>query len=266
MKRMDKPMDNLQELLPISTEGSLGNVVDARALHRALGSKQQFADWIKFRLQEIDATPEIEYVQYRVSEKTETGLSNRIEFAVTTDTAKEIAMLERNDKGKAIRKYFIDHERNTRAKPLTRADLARMVLDQESELEKQKTLSLEQKPMVDAYEEIMSSEGLMSVAKVAKLLNTGEIKLFAQLRARGVLMDGKRSGLENHNLPYQVHLDAGRFEVKVRNVDTPTGSRLTTTTLVTGKGLEYIRRLLERWEDNPDGNPNGNEAGQEPID
>lgn len=240
---------DLANILPLGTHTELGRTVDARALHLALGSKQQFADWIKFRLQEIDATPGIEYVQYRVSEKTETGISNRTDFAITTDTAKEIAMLERNDQGKAIRRYFIDCERQLKAnapRPLTRADLARMVLEQESELEHARTLNASLEPKAEAFDEIISSTGLMSVAQAAKLLGIGEVRLFAILRARGVLMSREVSGEANHNVPYQRHLDAHQFEIKVRTTTLASGRQiLTSTTYVTGSGLEYIRKLLK---------------------
>lgn len=128
---------------------------------------------------------------------------------------------------------------------LTRADLARMILESEAELEQAKTELAITAPKAEAFDEIISSTGLMSVAQAAKLLNTGEMRLFAILRARGVLMSREVSGEANHNVPYQRHHDADHFEIKVRTTTLASGRQiLTSTTYVTGSGLEYIRKLL----------------------
>jgi anti-repressor protein len=128
---------------------------------------------------------------------------------------------------------------------LTRADLARMILEAETELEQARTENALNAPKVEAFDEIVSSTGLMSVAQAAKLLGTGEVRLFAILRTRGVLMSREVSGEANHNVPYQRHLDAGQFEIKVRTTTLTSGRQiLTSTTYVTGSGLEYIRKLL----------------------
>lgn len=91
------------------------NVVNARDLHEVLESETKFADWIKRRLYETDAVLNTDYII--VSQKRETiteygkktSISN--EYILTTDIAKEIAMLERNEKGKQVRRYFIEVEK-----------------------------------------------------------------------------------------------------------------------------------------------------------
>jgi anti-repressor protein len=130
---------------------------------------------------------------------------------------------------------------------LTRSDLARMILEAESELETERAKNATLEPKAEAFEELISSTGLMSVAQAAKILGTGEVRLFAILRARGVLMSREVSGNQNHNLPYQAHIEAGRFEVKVSPFKVPTGEvRSNNVTYVTGKGLDFIRRLLHQ--------------------
>lgn len=91
------------------------NSVSARDLHEVLESETKFADWIKRRLDETDAVFNTDYII--VSQKRETiteygkkaSISN--EYILTTDIAKEIAMLERNEKGKQVRRYFIEVEK-----------------------------------------------------------------------------------------------------------------------------------------------------------
>jgi anti-repressor protein len=91
-------------------------MVDARALHGALGVGRDFSNWIKDRLDFCDA---VEGVGYEVgfgqlaSETTEAKDPrghNRTDYRLTVPLAKEIAMLERNDTGKAVRRYFLEVE------------------------------------------------------------------------------------------------------------------------------------------------------------
>ncbi len=129
---------------------------------------------------------------------------------------------------------------------ITRADLARMVLEAETELEQVRIQNAILEPKAAAFDEVVSSTGTMSVAQTAKILGTGEVRLFAILRSRGVLMSREVSGEANHHVPYQRHLDAGQFEIKVRTTTLSSGRQiLTSTTYVTGAGLEYIRKLLK---------------------
>ena len=91
------------------------NSVNARDLHEVLESDTKFSDWIKRRLDETDAILNADYII--VSQKRETiteyGKKASIitEYILTTDIAKEIAMLERNEKGKQVRRYFIEVEK-----------------------------------------------------------------------------------------------------------------------------------------------------------
>ena len=108
-------MNELIIIKPTLINGAEVNSVNARELHKILESKYQFADWIKSRLDETDAIENIDYII--VSEKTETmtehgkKASIRNEYVLSTDIAKEIAMLERNEIGKKIRRYFIEVEK-----------------------------------------------------------------------------------------------------------------------------------------------------------
>lgn len=91
------------------------NSVNARDLHEVLESDTKFSDWIKRRLDETDAILNADYII--VSQKRETiteygkKASVITEYILTTDIAKEIAMMERNEKGKQVRRYFIEVEK-----------------------------------------------------------------------------------------------------------------------------------------------------------
>ena len=83
-------------------------VVDARELHDGLESKQDFSTWVKARLNEFDAIENDDYICFH--KKKEANNATMIEYILKLDTAKQMAMLERNEQGKKYRKYFIEIE------------------------------------------------------------------------------------------------------------------------------------------------------------
>lgn len=85
-------------------------VVDGRELHEGLGNKRQFSDWMKQRLTEVDAVENEDYIRVSQNCETSTGGTVRIDYILKLNIAKEMAMLERNDKGKEYRRYFISVE------------------------------------------------------------------------------------------------------------------------------------------------------------
>lgn len=94
-------------------------------------------------------------------------------------------------------------------------------------------------PKVAFAEAVGSSDDLQSIGQVAKVCGTGERRLFAFLRENGVLMV--------NNLPFQHHLDAGRFKVVEKPwKDAEGNNRLRLQTMVTGKGVTFIQQRLAK--------------------
>lgn len=96
-------------------------VVNARELWKALGSKQDFSTWAKKRLAEVDAVENQDYCLLHKKMEQVSGAKYLTEYVLTMDTAKEMAMLERNDMGKMIRRYFIEAEKRYRELKVIRA-------------------------------------------------------------------------------------------------------------------------------------------------
>jgi len=92
-------------------------VVNARELWERLESKQEFANWVKKRLADVDAIENVDY--FTLDKKINRQILK--EYIVTMDIAKEMAMLERNVIGKMIRRYFIEAEKRYREIKITRA-------------------------------------------------------------------------------------------------------------------------------------------------
>ncbi len=91
------------------TEKNGNQVVNARDLHRFLESKQDFSDWIKKRISDYGFAENEDFVLLHnfMEQKNRRGGHNRKDYAISLDMAKELSMVERNEKGRQARKYFI---------------------------------------------------------------------------------------------------------------------------------------------------------------
>jgi len=98
----------ISKLVPIKNH-LIGNIkqnsVNARDLHKSLKSKQDFSDWIKDRLDQY-YEEDFDYVVMDKSVKRTSGVKHLKEYILALGTARELSMLERNDMGHLIRRYF----------------------------------------------------------------------------------------------------------------------------------------------------------------
>lgn len=87
-------------------------LVDARLLHQWLESSSNFKDWISYRIKEYGFIEGQDYYveKFRLS----TFGRNGKNYHLTLDMAKELAMLERNEEGRNMRRYFIAKEKEVR--------------------------------------------------------------------------------------------------------------------------------------------------------
>lgn len=100
----------MNQLIPINNENGEFSV-SARELHEFLESKQEFAAWIKNRINKYCFT---EMDDFLISlSKTHNGRPST-EYDITIDMAKELCMVENNDKGRQARRYFIEVEKKAR--------------------------------------------------------------------------------------------------------------------------------------------------------
>lgn len=104
----------------ISNEAAL--LCDARELHRHLEVGKRFASWIKERIAEYGFVENQDYILISQIRETKTGRGGdrrSKDYQLTLDTAKELAMVERNDKGRQVRRYFIDCEKQLRRETMS---------------------------------------------------------------------------------------------------------------------------------------------------
>ena len=125
----------------------------------------------------------------------------------------------------------------TPALPKSYAEALRELASTVERVEQQQVVIDAMKPKADFHDAVAEAENCQEMQVVAKVLGTGRTRLFYQLRQRGLLMQG--------NLPYQQYIDDGYFRVVERVWRDPEQKPHTTfKTLVTGKGLAYIQKLL----------------------
>lgn len=219
------------------------STVNARDLHNFLGNKDHFITWMKDRISQYGFAEETDYATY--SESSEKGRP-RTEYALTLDMAKELAMVERNDQGKRARQYFIECERKAKAGdnvtfivPKSLPDALRLAADLVDKVEQQTAQITAMKPKADFHDRVAEAINCHTFQEVAKILGTGQNRLFKWARSVSILM--------RNNQPYQRFVDDGYFRVVERQYNDERGESHTySRTLITGKGLQYLHRRFER--------------------
>ena len=111
--------------LPIIQQGET-LLIDARILHQQLKSGRQFTDWIKNRIEDFGFKPGEDFF----TELRKTSGRPAMEVHLTIDMAKELSMLERNEIGRAMRRYFILKEKESRKPVINFEPLAGFKLDE----------------------------------------------------------------------------------------------------------------------------------------
>ena len=102
-------MNELISLNQSAINGELQQTVNARELHAFLQSKQDFSTWIKNRIEKYGFVENQDFVRFH--KKMEANNATMIEYYITLDMAKEVAMIENNEKGRDVRQYFITCEK-----------------------------------------------------------------------------------------------------------------------------------------------------------
>lgn len=236
----------MQELIKI-TEQNGQQAVSARELHAFLESKRDFSNWIKNRIEKYGFIENQDFILLNnFGEQTGRGGHNKVEYALTMDTAKELAMVEGNEKGKQARRYFIEIEKKAKklalGVPQSYSEALKLAYEQSVKIEEQQKQIQAQAPLVTFAQALQISEHSILIGEMAKILkqngiNIGQNRLFEWLREHNYLMTRG----EQKNLPTQRALDLELFKIKTTTINNPDGSvRLTRTTKITPTGQKYF--------------------------
>ena len=214
--------------------------VSGRELHRALEVKTPYKKWFE-RMSEYGFEENVDYSTVGQNCPIANGGFQFVtDHALTLDTAKEIAMVQRSEKGKQARQYFIQIEKAWNSPEM----IMQRALKIANNTNKQLQLQIERdKPKVLFADSVAGSTSSILVGELAKLLkqngvDIGQNRLFEWLRDNGYLI--KQKG-ENYNLPTQRSADLEIMDIKKRTINNPDGSsQITRTTKITGKGQQYF--------------------------
>ena len=238
----------MNELLKINYEAEQPTV-SARDLHEALEINTRFNDWFS-RMAEYGFENGVDFNLLK-NEKVRLEGNREVkrdimDYQISVDMAKQICMIQRSEKGKQYRQYFIDLEKawNTPEQIFARAlKMADQKIEKLIETNAGLLEDVERmRPKEIFADAVKASTSSILIGDLAKLLrqngvDTGQKRLFEQLRNEGYLM---KTG-SSRNMPKQKYVANGFFQIKETVISNPDGSvRMTKTTKVTGKGQQYF--------------------------
>lgn len=233
----------MNDLIPINYNGDRPTVM-GRELHKALEVKTPYTQWFN-RMCEYDFTENSDFTL--VSQNCETN-NPRNPYTTITDhqltipMAKEICMLQRTDKGKEIRRYFIAVEEQWNSPDAIMARAYQISQAKLKQLEvKCSELSVEcevMRPKADYFDTLVDRNLLTGIRETAKELKVKQNTFVAFLIEKKYLYRDKKGKL----MPYTKHVENGLFELKeFYNEKTGFSS---TQVLITPKGKETFKLLL----------------------
>lgn len=239
------------ELIKIDNE----NRVDGRELHEFLRIETRYNDWFS-RMVEYGF---IEGVDFYSKMSESTGGRPAVNHSMTIDMAKEISMIQRNERGKQARQYFIECEKRLKGLNAPSYQIADPIARAQAWIEEEKKRQLleaqnkEMKPKALFADAVSSSHTSILIRDLAKLIkqngvDIGQNRLYSWLREHGYLV---KSGSDK-NMPTQKAMNMKLFEVKEGNyIDGGGRNCITRTTKVTGKGQVYfVNKLLGQEKQN----------------
>ena len=252
----------MNDLIKVNYDNSDRPTVSGRELHAALEVSSNYTTWFN-RMTEYGFTENIDYATCFPNLESENhGGQNKIDHQLTINMAKEICMIQRTEKGKQCRQYFISVEEAwnkpeaVMARALKIADRQLLeakgqIQELESTVQKQNELIDRAKPLVCFANCVKTAETSILVGELAKILRQnnieiGQKRLFVWLRENGYLI---KSG-SSYNMPTQKSMELGLFEIKETIISHSDGhTSINRTPKVTGKGqIYFVNKILSEVE------------------
>lgn len=227
-------MTKFEQLIPVNVDSPDRITVSARDLHAALEVKDHFKDWFP-RMCDYGFEEGKDFCGFL---RESSGGRPARDAEITIEMAKEICMLQRSEKGKQARQYFIQLEKawNSPEKVMARAlQIANVqIKDLQAKIEADA-------PAVRFANAITGCDTNILVRDMAKLLkqsgvDTGEKRFYWTLRNDGFLIKGG----SDYNMPTQRAMEMGLFFVKETPRFTKESGIIDRVTTVTPKGQRYF--------------------------
>ena len=228
------------ELIKIEKSQSGRDVVDARELHEILESKKKFSDWITNKVvnNPIFVENEDYCLLHNLGKQNGRGGHNRKDYAITLNTAKQVALMENTKKGKEIRQYFIECEKKLKEQisiPQSFSEALQLAADQAKQLELQA-------PKVKYHDEVLTSVNTYTTTQIAKELGMSAVKLNKELKQLGVQFKQRGQWLLKAKYQDKGYTDTETVTFTRSGGETDSNMK----TVWTEKGREFIHDLISR--------------------
>jgi len=237
----------MNELITTTETNNGDIVVSGRELHDFLEVNTRYDIWFN-RMTDYGFEKEVDFIDVVQKRTTSHGREHSItDHHIKLDAAKEIAMLQRTERGKQARQYFIEVEK--------RWNNPDMIIKRALEIQQRKIEALEAEkqenlPYTNFGKIVSNSSGAINVGAFAKMMyddhgiKIGRNKMFKWLRDNGYLITKGRE----YNNPKQRYIDQGLFIVTPTIVSRTQGDIESFTTLITGKGqIKLAEKLIEQY-------------------
>ena len=242
-------MVNMTELVKVEVKNG-EQLVSARELHEFLEVGSKFNDWFK-RMCEYGFIENEDFVA--ITQKKVTAQGNESEFTdyiLKITMAKEISMLQRNEKGKQARMYFIECEKKVNSITIDsymiedKVERAKKWIEEEEtrkklqlEVKEKEEVIKEQAPKVEYYEKVLRSDSTFTTTQVSKSFGMSAMGLNKLLEVKGIQF--YQSGMWHLYSEYQ---DKGYTKVRTYDIG---NNKTRKATVWTEVGVEFISKILE---------------------
>lgn len=194
----------MEELIRVKEENDR-QLVSARELHEFLEVKTKFVDWFK-RMCEYGFVEDVDFFEFWSEPKNENAVEYlgspqkmsakgyELNYIITIEMAKELSMIQRTEKGKQARKYFIQCEKKLKEVANSQQSLPMDYLSALKALvtsEEEKALM---KPKVEYYENVLKPDTyikFITSTAIAKDLNMSAQKLNKILNEKNIIYKGR---------------------------------------------------------------------------
>ncbi|WP_375689161.1 antA/AntB antirepressor family protein [Bartonella sp. AP57NXGY] len=248
-------MNTLIEIKEQIIDQEIVQTVNARDLHAFLEAKRDFSNWIKDRITRYNFIEGEDFVKTQdlrspnlASAKSRAVIA--INYYLTLDRAKELSMLENNQKGREARLYFIECEKRVKQVVTPQIDYSSpkamigFLNYLQGQIDQKDNIIANLKPKAMALESLQRHNGLFSLTEAAKILEMQPKQFILFLQKKGWVY---RRAAGGNLLPYQDKIQKKLMDCPTITLQTANGiEKVIPCAKITTKGMGLLSQELKR--------------------